>query len=145
MRQCRERAAATWEISPDDVAWEDGTAVAINGESNTRVPLTISDLAQGAARTGGPITGKASLNARGAGPAFAVHLVDVEVDKETGKVDIVRYTAVQDAGRAIHPSYVEGQMQGGAAQGVGWALNEEYIYDDEGVLQNPSFLGTGLD
>ncbi len=140
VRQCRERAASIWEISPDDVAWQDGAAVAVNGESSTRAPLSIAELARGAAQTGGPISGKASLNARGAGPAFSVHLVDVEVDQETGKVDIVRYTAVQDAGRAIHPSYVEGQMQGGAAQGVGWALNEEFVYDDAGVLQNPGFL-----
>ena len=43
-------------------------------------------------------------------------------------------------GRAIHPSYVEGQMQGGVTQGVGWALNEEYIYDKDGRLENPGFL-----
>ena len=47
---------------------------------------------------------------------------------------------MQDAGRAVHPSYVEGQIQGGVAQGVGWALNEEYIYDEAGQLENPGFL-----
>ena len=52
----------------------------------------------------------------------------------------MRYTAAQDAGKAIHPGYVEGQYQGGAAQGIGWALNEEYVYDDEGRLQNSGFL-----
>ena len=62
------------------------------------------------------------------------------VDRETGRTRVLRYTAVQDAGRAIHPSYVEGQMQGGAAQGIGWALNEEYIYGEDGKLQNPGFL-----
>jgi CO/xanthine dehydrogenase Mo-binding subunit len=67
-------------------------------------------------------------------------LVDVEVDRETGKVSVVRYTAIQDAGRAIHPAYVEGQMQGGAVQGIGWALNEEYIYDDKGRMENAGFL-----
>ena len=46
----------------------------------------------------------------------------------------------QDAGKAIHPSYVEGQMQGGASQGIGWALNEEYVFDDKGVMRNASFL-----
>jgi xanthine dehydrogenase molybdenum-binding subunit len=76
----------------------------------------------------------------GAGPGFATHIVDVEVDPETGKVTILRYTAVQDVGRAIHPSYVEGQMQGGVAQGVGWALNEEYFYDKDGHLMNGSLL-----
>jgi CO/xanthine dehydrogenase Mo-binding subunit len=62
------------------------------------------------------------------------------VDKETGKVDVVRYTAIQDAGKAIHPSYVEGQYQGGASQGIGWALNEEYIYNEDGVMENAGFL-----
>jgi CO/xanthine dehydrogenase Mo-binding subunit len=67
-------------------------------------------------------------------------VVDVEVDPDTGKVTVLRYLAVQDAGKAVHPSYVEGQYQGGAAQGIGWALNEEYIYGDDGKLQNPGFL-----
>ncbi|HBF98521.1 MAG TPA: oxidoreductase, partial [Alphaproteobacteria bacterium] len=62
------------------------------------------------------------------------------VDPDTGHVTVLRYTAVQDAGKAIHPGYVEGQMQGGVAQGVGWALNEEYIYGEDGRLQNPGFL-----
>ena len=64
----------------------------------------------------------------------------MDVGEETGKVEILRYTAVQDAGRAIHPSYVEGQIQGGAVQGIGWALNEEYIYNAEGTMTNASFL-----
>ena len=64
----------------------------------------------------------------------------MEVDVDTGKVQILRYTAAQDAGTAIHPSYVEGQMQGGVVQGIGWALNEEYAYDEHGVMRNASFL-----
>ena len=64
----------------------------------------------------------------------------MKVDVETGKVDVLSFTAIQDAGTAIHPSYVEGQMQGGAAQGLGWALNEEYVFDEKGVLQNAGFL-----
>ena len=78
-----------------------------------------------------------SLNAQGAGPGFGAHICDVEVDPETGHVKILRYTAVQDVGRAIHPSYVEGQIQGGVAQGIGWALNEEYIYDKQGPDGEP--------
>jgi CO/xanthine dehydrogenase Mo-binding subunit len=139
VRQLCERAAKTWEIDVDDVEWKEGSAYAVNGSSG-RDPLTIAELAGAAARTGGPIQGRASLNARGPGPGFATHICDVEVDKETGRVQVVRYTAIQDVGRAIHPSYVEGQMQGGAAQGIGWALNEEYIYDAEGHLENPGFL-----
>ena len=90
--------------------------------------------------TGGPITGRAGVNPAGAGPSIATHIVDVEVDPETGKVTILRYTAVQDAGKAIHPSYVEGQIQGGAVQGIGWALNEEYYFNEEGHMVNSSFL-----
>jgi xanthine dehydrogenase molybdenum-binding subunit len=81
-----------------------------------------------------------TVSPTGSGGAFATHIADVEVDPETGKVDVVRYTAVQDAGTAIHPSYVEGQMQGGVAQGIGWALHEEYVYDAQGRLRNASFL-----
>ena len=90
--------------------------------------------------SGGPITGKASVNPRGQGATFAVHVVDVEVDPETGKVEILRYTAAQDVGQPIHPSYVEGQIQGGVVQGIGWALNEEYFLDSEGRMVNSSFL-----
>ena len=103
-------------------------------------PLSLAELAGKASQTGGPIVAQVSVNAQGAAPAFATHICDVAVDRETGKVDVVRYTAVQDAGRAIHPDYVEGQIQGGVAQGIGWALNEEYIYDDNGQLENPGFL-----
>ena len=55
-------------------------------------------------------------------------------------MDVLKYTAIQDAGKAIHPSYVEGQLQGGAAQGLGWALNEEFIFNSDGVLENAGFL-----
>ena len=84
--------------------------------------------------------GEVAINAQGAGPSFGTHIVDVEIDPDTGRVSIARYTAIQDAGKAVHPSYVEGQMQGGAVQGIGWALNEEYIYDEQGRLENPGFL-----
>ena len=60
---------------------------------------------------------------------LSTHICDVEVDPATGASGSYRYTAFQDVGRAIHPDYVEGQLQGGVAQGIGWALSEEYIYD----------------
>jgi hypothetical protein len=59
---------------------------------------------------------------------------------ETGRTSVIRYTVIQDAGKAVHPTYVEGQFQGGAAQGIGWALNEEYVYGKDGRLQNAGFL-----
>jgi len=98
------------------------------------------ELAAQMPHTGGPIVGRASLNAPMAGPAFGAHICDLEVDMETGRSTVVRYTAIQDAGKAVHPSFVEGQMQGGAAQGIGWALNEEYVFNADGVMENAGFL-----
>lgn len=72
--------------------------------------------------------------------AFATHIVDVDMEPETGKVDVLRYTAIQDCGNANHPSYVEGQIQGGAVQDIGWALNEEYYFNDKGQMMNSSLL-----
>ncbi len=138
IRQLRERAAKIWEIPVDEVGWDDGHAHPAG--AGDKKPLSLADIARTAGKTGGPIVGNAAINAQGAGPSLATHVVDVEVDPETGKVTILRYTAIQDAGKAVHPSYVEGQMQGGAVQGIGWALNEEYIYDDNGRLLNPGFL-----
>ena len=103
-------------------------------------PMSIAEIAAQASATGGPIAGHHEVNAEGAGVSFGVHLCDVEVDPETGKVKILRYTAVQDVGKAIYPDYVEGQIQGGVAQGVGWALNEEYMYDAQGKLVNTNLL-----
>ena len=137
--ELRGRAAKMMGVDVDDVDWVDGQAV-YTGSDGEKGPLSVADITAKAKRTGGPLTATGSLEAHGAGPGFAVHLCDVEVDPETGVVRVVRYTASQDAGTAIHPSYVEGQIQGGVAQGVGWALNEEYIYDSDGVMENPSFL-----
>ena len=135
VRQLRERSAALWEVDVDTVRWEGGRAINEKGDI-----FTIEQLARRAPSTGGPIAGKASLNPQGVGPSFATHICDVEVDEETGAVSVKRYTTVQDVGKAVHPSYVEGQLQGGAAQGIGWALNEEYIYDEKGVMENAGFL-----
>ncbi len=137
--ELRGRAAKMMGVDLDDVDWVDGQAV-YTGNDGDKDPLSVAAICAKAKRTGGPLTATGSLEAHGAGPGFAVHLCDVEVDPETGVVRVVRYTASQDAGTAIHPSYVEGQIQGGVAQGVGWALNEEYIYDSDGVMENPGFL-----
>ncbi len=134
------RAAKLWELSPDQVAFENGHVKPVGDSNGKHQPRSVADLAKVAGKTGGPIGGVGRINAQGAGPSFGTHLVDVEVDPETGRVTILRYTMAQDAGRAIHPSYVEGQYQGGAAQGIGWALNEEYIYGSDGKLQNAGFL-----
>ncbi len=136
-RQMIARAAEVWKVPPEDVTYDTGL-LQCRTDPNKR--FSFKELAEKLHATGGTIVGRASVDPDAAGGAFATHIVDVAVDPETGKVSILRYTAVQDAGKAIHPSYVEGQMQGGAAQGIGWALNEEYLYDDRGVMTNASFL-----
>ncbi len=140
VEQLKSRAAQIWEIPVEAVEWRDGAAYPAGSNAGGFEPLTLAQIAEKAARTGGPISSEVSLNAQGAGPGFGAHICDVEVDPETGRTTILRYTAVQDVGKAIHPSYVEGQIQGGAAQGIGWALNEEYVYDAQGRLENPGFL-----
>ena len=135
----KRRAALTWDCPVEQVAWQDGRALCTDPTRELK-PLTLKEIAGRSAKTGGPIGAEVSLNAQGAGPGFAVHVCDVELDPLTGRSTVLRYTAAQDVGRAIHPSYVEGQIQGGVAQGVGWALNEAYVYDDQGVVQNPGFL-----
>ena len=140
VQELRQRAAKIWECEPDQVDFVEGRFVPAEGFEGEVAPLTVAELAKKMGSTGGPISGQAQLSARGAGPGFAVHVCDVEVDPETGKIDVIRYTAVQDAGKAVHPGYVEGQMQGGAVQGIGWALNEEFVFNDDGELLNPGFL-----
>ena len=138
--QCKARVAATWGVDEDQVEWQDGQAVPAPGVNAEVTPMSLADIAAAAPKTGGPILGRASLNAQGAGASFSVNMTDLKVDAETGKVDVLSFTAIQDAGKAIHPDYVEGQMQGGASQGLGWALNEEYIFDENGVMENAGFL-----
>jgi len=140
IEELRKRAAATWEIPVKDVVWEAGKALAKGKRHGNRAPLSLDELAAGSPNTGGPIAGHNEFVADGAGVSFASHICDVEVDEKTGGTKILRYTVIQDAGKAIHPDYVEGQFQGGAAQGIGWALNEEYIYGKDGRLENPGFL-----
>ncbi len=137
VNQLKERAAKSWKVDVKEVVFQDGV---VSCTSNGHESMNLKELAKKLPQTGGPVSGRAQVNPRGVGPAFATHVVDVEVDPETGKVDILRYTATQDVGKAIHPSYVEGQIQGAVAQGIGWGLNEEYFYDDKGTLRNSGFL-----
>ena len=137
--QLRARAATIWNVSRDAVEWHDGRAIPPAGTEHANA-LNVGELAAKMTHTGGPIVGRASLYAPMAGPAFGAHICDLEVDPETGCSRVVRYTVVQDVGRAVHPGYVEGQMQGGAAQGIGWALNEAYVYSADGVMENAGFL-----
>ncbi|UCH24502.1 MAG: xanthine dehydrogenase family protein molybdopterin-binding subunit [Trueperaceae bacterium] len=132
--EMKRQAADLLEVDLESIAYENGI-FSSNGDS-----LGFKEIAERIDESGHPVVASASVHPEEFGPGFGTHIVDVEVDPETGKVEILRYTAVQDVGKAIHPSYVEGQLHGGVAQGVGWALNEEYVYDDEGHLLNASFL-----
>ncbi len=134
LAELTQRAATVWETTADAVSYVDG-AFAFGAER-----LTFAELAAQLDNTGGPVVASAAVQPSSYGAGFAAHIVDVEVDPETGKVQILRYTAVQDAGKAIYPNYVASQMQGGAVQGIGWALNEEYVYDAQGRLLNANWL-----
>lgn len=133
-RQIVARAAELWEVDPSAVSYEDGCVVG----PDKRVPF--KEIAIELSLSGEPLVGRGVSNHNEPGGAFGAHVVDVEVDPDTGKVDVLRYTAAQDCGTAIHPAYVEGQIQGGAVQGIGWGLNEEYWYDTEGSMRNANFL-----
>ena len=136
IRLMKARAAITWEVDEDDVTFDNGSFIC----GSTEDTMSFKDLSARLMRTGGPVTCSVSPASPGSGPIIAGNLVDVEVDPETGKVDILRYTAFMDVGTAVHPAYVEGQIQGGTVQGIGWALNETYNYDDNGAMLNSSFL-----
>ncbi len=134
-QQMCARAALLWEVDEKECKYENG---GVKGPGGKFIPF--KELAIQASKHGEPIVGRGSADPQEPGAAFATHCVDVEVDPDTGKVKILRYTASQDVGTAIHPSYVEGQIQGGAVQGIGWGLNEEYFYDDQGTMRNSTFL-----
>ena len=135
----RGRAAKMWECDAADVEWGEGEAICTAGENKGKT-FSLGEIAAKAGATGGPIAFENGVNPLQHLPGYGAHICDVEVDKETGNVSVVRYTVVQDVGRAIHPAYVEGQLQGGAVQGIGWALNEAYIYNKDGRLDNAGFL-----
>jgi xanthine dehydrogenase molybdenum-binding subunit len=136
LRQMKERAALLWETDAEKVEYDADSATFKSGDKS----IAFKELAGKLGHTGGPITGRANVDAGGHGGALATNIVDLDVDPETGKVKTLRFTVVQDAGKAIHPSYVEGQMQGGSVQGIGWALNEEYVFNPRGEMTNASFL-----
>ena len=136
-RQLIERAARIWDADPDSISMERGV---FQSRHDPELRMSFKELAGALNDTGGPVVGNGTVNPAGVSGSAIGNIVDVEADPETGKVEILRYTVVQDAGKAIHPSYVEGQMQGGTVQGIGWALNEEYAYDDDGRMRNSSFL-----
>ena len=136
-RQMSERAALVWDLDPSEIEFDSGV---FSSKADPELKMTFKELAADLNSTGGPVVGRAAITTTGPGGAYAGTILDVEVDPETGKIEVLRCTVFQDAGKAIHPSYVEGQMQGGTVQGIGWALNEEYFMDDAGKMANSTFL-----
>jgi CO/xanthine dehydrogenase Mo-binding subunit len=140
IKELCHRAAKIWKIDQEAVTWDNGYARPAGDNAGKFEPLSLAQIAAKASETGGPIGFGTQLNTAGAEGGFSTHVADVEVDRATGKVKVIRMTCFQDVGRAIHPDYVEGQLQGGMAQAIGWALNEEYIYNKRGHVDNPGFL-----
>ncbi|HEV2125159.1 MAG TPA: molybdopterin cofactor-binding domain-containing protein, partial [Chloroflexota bacterium] len=138
VRQLKERAGKLWNVPAESVQHEKGVFRARSADGE--LTATLKELAAQLDKTGGPITGRSNVMPSGRGAAFASTIVDLKIDPETGKTQVLRATIVQDAGKAIHPSYVEGQMQGGVVQGIGWALSEEYFMNDRGEMTNASLL-----
>jgi CO/xanthine dehydrogenase Mo-binding subunit len=136
IRLMKARAALIWDMEEEEISFDKGTFLCATTEDT----ISFKDLSARLMGTGGPISCSVSDASVGSGPIIAGNVVDVEVDPETGKVDILRFTAFMDVGTAIHPAYVEGQIQGGTVQGIGWALNEGYVYDENGSMLNSSFL-----
>jgi len=140
IKQLCSRAAKIWKIDEEAVTWENGYARPAGDNAGKFEPLSLKQIAAKASETGGPIGAATQLNTAGAEGGFSTHIADVEVDPATGKTKVIRMTCFQDVGRAIHPDYVEGQLQGGMSQAIGWALTEEYIYNKRGQVDNPGFL-----
>ncbi len=130
----RDALADIWDVAEStiDVSLE---GFAANGHA-----VDFAEAARLIVREGEAPVGVATTTPTLPGPSFATHIVDVAVDPETGKVDVLRYTAVQDVGKAVYPPYASSQIEGGIAQGIGWAITEGYTYDDAGRMTNTSFL-----
>ena len=133
-------AAERLEANPDDLESVDG-AVRVKGSPDKSVPFRrLAGMSTGFGALHPPVIGRGSISARNQAPGFTAQVAEVEVDEETGEVTILRWATAQDAGFAINPLSVAGQMQGGTTQGMGIGLWEEMLYDDKGRLLNPSLL-----
>ena len=142
----KTRVAQKFSASIEDVKYEKKKFWIIDAPemSVTWSELALNSTVPHSGKGGGALAGFASasevMHDVAIAPNGSAHVADVEVDPQTGKVQVLRYTVFQDVGRAINPAGVEGQMQGGAVQGIGWALSEELQYDDDGRVENASLL-----
>jgi CO/xanthine dehydrogenase Mo-binding subunit len=133
-------ASQELEIAPDDLEVVDGEVRAVGAPDRS---ITVEEIARRTLRFGGrhePIEGHGGSAQTVGAPSVAAHLSHVRVDRETGEVELLKHVIAQDVGRALNPALVEGQMRGGATQGIGWALYEELAHDEDGRLLTGSFL-----
>jgi CO/xanthine dehydrogenase Mo-binding subunit len=142
--QARERilhvASEELEIAPTDLEIVGGVVRAVGSPDRS---LTMEEIAEKSLAWGGryePVAGHGGAAQPSLAPSAAAHLAHVRVDRDTGEVALLRYALAQDVGRALNPALVEGQMRGGAAQAIGWALYEELRHDEYGQLVSGSFL-----
>ncbi len=134
--QLKRRAAERLQAPEGDVTYERGV---FRGGGGIAASITLGELMR-QTLTDGAIIGRGVSTKLPFGVEVGAHVVDVEVDPDTGQVTVLRYTAFQDVGRALNPTAVEGQMQGSVVQGLGWALTEAIDYDADGRVRNASLL-----
>lgn len=137
-------AADMLEASVEDLELRDGR-VTVRGVPEKHV--TLQQIAANSMRFGAPyepVLGRGRSANRVSSPMFAAHLARVAVDPETGEVRVLDYLAAQDVGRAINPAEVEGQIHGGVVQGIGWALCEGMVYDQNGQLLTATLMDYAL-
>jgi CO/xanthine dehydrogenase Mo-binding subunit len=133
-------AAQHLEAASEDLEIVDGK-VAVKGVPGSGVSLKqIASMSMGFGQRFEPVYGRGSTAITASAPGFAVHVAEVEVDDVTGETHITRYLAAQDVGYAINPALVEGQIHGGVAQGIGWALYEGQVFDADGQLLTASLM-----
>ena len=133
-------AAERLEANPDDME-STGGEIRVKGSPDKSIPFKrLAGITTGFGALYPPVIGRGAISARNQAPGFTAQACEVEVDTDTGDVTVLRWFSAQDAGLAINPLSVAGQIQGGTTQGIGIALWEEMLYDDTGRLLNPGFL-----
>ena len=135
--QIIQRASKIWDVPESDVEYSKGV---VKHKHDDQLKLNFKEISHLLPDTGGPIVGRANINPPGSGASYSANIIDIQIDVETGKIDISKCTAFQDVGTAVNPDTVEGQIQGGTVQGIGWALNEEYYMNQKGYMVNNGFL-----
>jgi CO/xanthine dehydrogenase Mo-binding subunit len=133
-------AAERLEANPADLESVDGE-IRVKGSPEKSISFRrLAGITTGFGALYPPVVGRGAITARQQAPGFTAQVCEVEVDTETGEVTLLRWATAQDAGFAINPLSVSGQMQGGTTQGIGIGLWEEMVYDDQGRLLNPGLL-----